>query len=493
MDDLQSLLLIRSPLVMIVGALVVLMVGLWVKNRKILTGLSLAALLLSGYFAFHNYHHESPAALFGGLLAFDALGSFVAFLSILVLALVFVISYSSSEIKDDRYGDYLAIMLALGSGLVFMATATNLLMIYLSIETVSILSFTLAGFHKEKNTSSEAALKYVVFGSMASGIMIFGMSLIFGITGGIDINAINEFLLRSNEFSILLWLGTLMVFAGFGYKISAAPMHMWTPDVYEGAPTPVTTMFSVAPKAAGMALLMRFFVGAFSSELSGAELGLLGSLPWTEFIMISSIATMFAGNLAALQQNSVKRLLAYSAIAHAGYMMMGLTTGTLASLPAIVFYLIIYCLMNIGAFWVCSKTEETLGGEQLKHFKGLIHSKPFYAVCMTIFMGSLIGLPPFVGFIGKMQLFSHVISKNMYTFVILAGVNSVISLYYYWKVVKAMILEKAEIDMPAGPTAFDSWPSRALIGLLALLNISLGLGIYLDKLIELSKEFSEML
>ena len=290
-----------------------------------------------------------------------------------------------------------------------------------------------------------------------------------------------------------------MTFAGLGYKISAAPMHMWTPDVYEGAPTPVSALLSVAPKAAGLGLLIRFFVVGFGQNLDGSELAVsnltdptaLGfhvtsAFNWTQFLIISSAFTMFMGNLAALGQTSVKRILAYSSIAHAGYMLMGLTTQTAAGIEAIMFYMVIYCLMNVGAFWVAGKVEDTLGGDDLQHFKGLVQRRPLYAICMAVFLFSLTGLPPLAGFIGKFYLFNAVLGREMYGLALIAGLNSVISLYYYVKIAKAMILETPQLPFPQGKTPFESRSSQVFIVLLAVPNLILGL--YWEPLMNLVRD-----
>jgi NADH-quinone oxidoreductase subunit N len=425
---------------------------------------------------------------FAGMVAHDSLGAFFSLFAIAVTTLAVVSSAKSAEVKSDRRSEYYSILLALASGLIFMATATHLLLIYLAIETVSILSYTLAGFNREKSTSVEASMKYVVYGSAASAIMVYGMSFIYGITGGLQLAHIREYFAATpaDQIPTMMWLATLLVFAGIGYKVSAAPMHMWTPDVYEGAPTPVSGFLSVAPKAAGLALLIRFFVTGYTTPVvaggdiiaagvSADAFSIIGGFDWPKFLMVSSLFTMFLGNLAALGQSSVKRILAYSSIAHAGYLLMGMTTKSELGFAAIAFYLIVYCLMNIGAFWVAAKVEDTFGGDQLRHFRGLSYRRPFYAIVMAIFLFSLVGLPPFAGFIGKLYLFQAIINKKMYSFAILAAINSVISLYYYVKIIKAMFLDAPEVKMAEGITPFDSRSSMAFLALLAIPNIILGL------------------
>ncbi len=486
---MKSLLGVSPVIVLTFGSLFVLTAGLWVKNKGFQFWTSLISLLVA-FGVFYGLSGFASQDLFSGMLSHDPIASFFAMFSVAVTALIFVFSWSSKEIVADRRSEFFAILLAMTTGLVFMGSANHFLMIYLAVETVSILSYCLAGFHREKGKSVEASLKYVVYGSMASAIMIFGMSLIFGTTGHYSLTGLREFF-ASTDLSALptmLWVGVLLTFAGLAYKVSAAPMHMWTPDVYEGAPTPVSAFLSVGPKAAGMALLIRFFVVGFSHSLAGTTVGIaninnptamafqpLAVFDWPHFLMISSIFTMFLGNLAALGQTSVKRILAYSSIAHAGYMLMGLTAANGAGIAAIMYYVLVYCLMNVGAFWVAAKVNDTLGGDELEHFRGLVQRRPLYAVCMAIFLFSLVGLPPMAGFIGKYYLFQAILGRELYALALIAAVNSVISLFYYMKIAKAMILEEPQLPFPKGITPFESKSSKVFILLLAIPNIVLGL------------------
>jgi NADH-quinone oxidoreductase subunit N len=495
---MMSSLYFASPaLALSLGCVLVLMMGLWIQNHTVILTTSLVSLATAGGLLFSMVGKPSQDA-FAGLLVFDNFGLFFSLFAVFVGILSSFLSSGSKEVSADRRSEFYSILLALVSGLVFMVTSNHFLMIYLAIETVSILSYTLAGFNREKTGSVEASLKYVVYGSMASAIMIFGMSLLYGATGSLELTEIRSFMatLPAGDVPLLIWVAVLMIFAGIGYKVSAAPMHMWTPDVYEGAPTPVSAFLSVAPKAAGLALLVRFFITAFSMPLdSGSALAdadkvtvgfhLIGPFNWPQFLMLSSIFTMFMGNLAALAQVSVKRILAYSSIAHAGYSLMGLTTQSKEGITAMVFYMAIYCFMNLGAFWVTSKVDDAEGGDSLKHFKGLSRKAPFLAVSMAIFLFSLIGIPPFAGFVGKFYLFSAVIVREMYGFAILAALNSVISLYYYAKIMRAMFLESQVDESQEVKEIKVCWSTRILILLLVVPNIVLGL--YWEPLFQLVK------
>lgn len=497
---MRSLLGVSPVLVLSFGSLFVLVAGLWIRSKSFQFWTSVMSLLaaLGLFLGISSFPSQD---LFSGMISHDPFAIFFGIFMVFATGLVFAQSYSSLEILAERRSEYYSILLALATGLIFMSSANHFLLIYLAVETVSILSYCLAGFHRENTKSVEASLKYVVYGSMASAIMIFGMSLIFGVTGQYTLTGLREFFSTtpSIDLPLLMWVGVVMTFAGLGYKVSAAPMHMWTPDVYEGAPTPVSALLSVAPKAAGLALMIRFFVVGLSQNIVGSDVAVnmssdssvLGfyvteAFNWPYFLLISSVFTMFMGNLAALGQTSVKRILAYSSIAHAGYMLMGLTTQTGAGLTAILFYTVVYCLMNVGAFWIAGKVQDTLGGDDLLHFKGLIQRRPLYAVCMAIFLFSLTGLPPLAGFVGKYLLFAASLGREMYGLALIAAINSVISLYYYVKIAKAMILEAPQLPFPEGKTPFESRSSLFFIVLLAVPNLVLGL--YFEPLLNLIRK-----
>jgi NADH-quinone oxidoreductase subunit N len=338
-----------------------------------------------------------------------------------------------------------------------MAESRNLLMIYLSLELVSVISFVLAGFKINDGKSSEAALKYVVFGGVASGIMLYGMSWIFGITQSLYLGEcatkIAEMTRAQGKVPEVVFVGVICMLAGFGYKISAAPFHMWTPDVYEGAPTPVTAFLSVGPKAAGFAVLVRFFADALGSQVPVFNVaGAAVTTPWPVIAGCLAMATMTVGNLSALGQDNVKRMLAYSSIAHAGYMLLGFSVFTEAGIASIVFYVVTYCFMNLGAFLlVMAVAEQSDGDESIAAFRGLGRRAPVVALMMALFLFSLTGLPPFAGFIGKFYLFAAVVKAGgswNWTVAVVGVLNSVISLFYYARVVRAMFLEKGERTEP---------------------------------------------
>jgi len=360
---------------------------------------------------------------------------------------------------DDAY-EYYSLILGLVVGMSLLAQARNLLMIYLSLEFVGLISYVLVGFAKDSVRSSEAGLKYMLFGAVASGVFLFGASIFYGLTGTLDIISSPGPTLGS---IIAYVVAGLFMLGGFLFKIAAVPMHAWCPDAYEGAPTPITALLSVAPKAAGFAVLIRVF---------GAE-GF--SFGWPFLIAIVSTITMTFGNLAAIPQMNVKRLLAYSSIAHAGYLLMGIACATPKGNEAVYFYFIAYLLMNLGAFLVVQIMSNKTGSEDISAFVGIARCGPFgaaVAIAMTIFLLSLTGVPPFVGFIGKFYLFSAVIDAKLYWLAIVGIANSVVSLYYYMRIVKAMFFDAPQPEYSLSPEGIGT-PS--LLTILSLAVVIFGL------------------
>jgi NADH-quinone oxidoreductase subunit N len=378
-------------------------------------------------------------------------------------------SLGSKEIDQVHQGEYYTLLLTCGLGMIFMAASSNLLTAYLSLELVSLTSYVLTGFLPHSRRSSEAALKYLIYGGVASGTMIYGMSWIFGMTGSLDYAAIQGALAHNQVSKIALFMAFVFIMAGFGYKIVFVPFHMWSPDVYQGAPTPFTAFLSVASNAAGIAIMIRFFFPGVSSMAAGGEWTAVAGVEWPHVLLFVSMITMTVGNLSALNQKNLKRMLAYSGIAHAGYMLMGLAVLSNDGLQAILFYIVVYLIMNLGAFLVVVMIANATGNEDIESYRGLAwRGAVVPAVCLAVFLFSLTGLPPFAGFIGKFFLFAAVLKAGG-VFVILAIVavlNSVISLYYYAKVVKVMFLDTPEPSDKA--VAVDGGNVTLLLPLTAL-------------------------
>lgn len=450
LSNVDSLRWFAPESILVAGILAILLVDLVQRgsSRKTAGALALLTLVASGA-ALALTSDGASRGLFGGLIARDPFADFWKWLFLLVTMAVGIISARSKETIDYTDGDkdapeYYALALTVCLGLFLMASATDLLMAYLSIEMVSILSFVMAGYKRRDRRSSEAALKYAIYGGVASGVMLYGLSLLYGMAGSTSLAAIREAAVVNSSPATLI-LAVVLAMAGFGYKIASVPFHMWCPDVYEGAPTPVTAFFSVGPKAAGFALLMRFFTGAVPSEVFTEAGALFGANPWPVFLGAIAVATMTLGNLVAIVQQNVKRMLAYSSIAHAGYVLLGLCVLTPSGQQAMMFYLVAYLFMNVGAFLVVIALIEKGFGETVEDFKGLGYRAPFLGVTMAIFLFSLTGLPPTAGFAGKFLLFASLLQKGgtlLVTLALIGLVNSAISLYYYARLLKAMYLDK---------------------------------------------------
>ncbi len=478
MNNLQSLSFYRPEIILTITVLVAIIADLFYSDKEsgktafwVLGGLILTQI------AIYSQNNEIVTALFMGNLAFDPFASFFKTLMVLSTVLVIFISQKTNELDGHRTGEYYSLMAIMVFGMFLMASAIDLIMLYLAIEIVSIVSFILAGYLKGDLRSNEAALKYVIYGAFSSGIMLFGMSIIFGLAGSTKYFAIQEAMWNlEGTANVAFTLAAIFILAGFGYKISAVPFHFWTPDVYEGAPTSITAYLSVAPKAVGFAVIIRFFNTVFgdSGAFIDPSLSTFTDIPWPQILAVLSVITMTLGNLVALQQSNIKRMLAYSSIAHAGYMLMALPTSSSQGVYAIMLYLVMYIFMNLGAFFIVIYIKSQGGGESLDDFRGLGWKTPIVGIVMTVFMLSLTGIPPTAGFIGKFYLFASVIKvgPQMYWLAIVGAINSVISLYYYFRVVKVMFLE-------GEPTETIQVPSFSVMVILLILAIpTVFFGIY---------------
>lgn len=384
-------------------------------------------------------------SLFDGMIRIDGFSIYFKVIALAATAVTIVFSIQSREIDPNTKGEYYSILIAVNLGLFMMASSTNLLMAYLSLEMVSISSYILAGFLTHNQRSSEASFKYIIYGAVASGTMLFGLSLIFGLTGTASMPEIGGKLARlieDQDSRLAVMVAVVFILTGLGYKIASVPFHMWSPDVYEGAPIPITAFLSVASKAAGFALFIRIFYLGFGQITN------LSATNWTLLLSIISALTMTFGNLAALPQENVKRLLAYSSIAHSGYLLMGAVLLNDTGVKAILFYLTIYLFMNLGAFFVVILVANQVGSEMISGYRNLVSRAPLLAISMAIFLFSLVGLPPLAGFAGKWILFTAALQEHLYWLVVVAALNSAVSLYYYVRIVKAMFFETAEDQTP---------------------------------------------
>ena len=469
MDNIQSLRFFWPESVLTVAVLAMFVQDLIVRRSEWrVTSLVVGALFwlaLTG--AAVAATPDGNVALFGGLLQHDPLRIFFEWLFLGAALLTVIIVPKSAQISTARLGEFIALLFALVLGMFLMASATDLLMIYLSIEMVSLVSYVLTSFRRADRKANEAALKYVIYGGVASGVMLYGMSILYGlfattrVTGeggiGAQLADVTSRLFMAHAFGgqpaaqLALVVAVIFVLAGVGYKIASVPFHMWCPDVYEGAPTPFTAFLSVGPKAAGFAVAIRFFFAAFEHPVAGGGYAPATDLPWPAIIGIISAITMTLGNLTAIVQNNLKRMLAYSSIAHAGYLLMGLAAASTAGVQSILVYLIVYVLMNVGAFLVIIAVARVTGGEDISSFRGLGSKAPVAALALTVFLFSLTGIPPFAGFAGKYLIFAAVVREGGFWYVLLAVIgvlNSAVSLFYYARIIKAMYLDESLDDRP---------------------------------------------
>ncbi len=485
--NLASVAAFRPELALTFGTMAMFILDLFWKHHpgrpaRLATG---ALLVLGVAAALLASQPPGARALFNGMTATDGFATFFKWLFLLAAALTVLISAPGKDFPPNRLGEFYALLMALVLGLFLMASATDLLMVYLSIELVSLVSYVLAGFKKGDRRAAEAALKYVIYGGVASGVMLFGMSYLFGLLGTTDLGqmAVRVQQLQATGLPaaatrLTLVVAVVLITAGVGYKIAAVPWHMWCPDVYEGAPTPFTAFLSVGPKAAGFAVALRLFYGALSvpSTVTPGFGEAVGSLPWPAIIGVMSVATMTLGNLTALAQTNLKRLLAYSSIAHAGYMLMGLSAASDRGVQAIMIYLLIYVVMNLGAFLVVILVAEATGSESILDYRGLAKRHPLAATAFAIFLFSLTGIPPFAGFVGKWYLFVAVLDRvpgpggNWYAVLAIIGaINSAISLYYYVRVIRAMFIDLPYAEprqAPATPLMYNLLLSASAVAVL---------------------------
>ncbi len=470
--------------------LIVLFDLIFDKDKRMIPYLSLVGLFLALYYTLNSTNISSHAFLLSssnnayGLLALDSFGSYFKIIILVTSILIVFFAKTSNEIIkiNERSGEFYTLLFGMILGMLFMVSSSDLIMMYLSIELLSLSSYVLAGFTKLSDRDTEASLKYLVYGAAASGLMLFGISIIYGLTGSTNMFAMNDFL-STNGVNVLTYsFSLILIFVGIGFKISAVPFHFWTPDVYEGAPISITAFLSVASKAAGFALLIRFLKTTFLlKEINGTWL-LLDGFDWQAFIIIISILTMTLGNFAALWQDNIKRMLAYSSIAHAGYMLLGVAVLTDQGLLAVLIYFMIYLLMNIGAFYIVMLIANKINSENINDYNKLGFAAPFLGIALTIFLVSLTGLPPTAGFISKLYIFIALIDSQMIFVAVIAVLNSVVSLYYYVRILKHMFINESEKEIPQIKISFND-----IIFILILLVPTLLLGVYFSPVVEFAQ------
>ncbi len=439
---------LMPEIIVSVTAMLLLLLDLVSKNKSVLALIGIIAAAATLFVLPASYGET-----FGGMFISDSYSMYFKVIFLINLVLTILISLKYIQRQKAEYGEYYSLLLFATAGMMIMASARDFIVLYLGLELMALSTYILAGIKRYDIKSNEAALKYFLLGAFSSAVLLYGISLLYGLTTTTDLYKIAA-QLKQTEISTTLLLSMLLIAVSFSFKIAAVPFHMWAPDVYEGAPTSITAFMSVGPKAAGFAVIGRVFYVAFQNVQPD----------WTAVLIGIAILTMAVGNILALVQTNIKRMLAYSSIAHAGYMLIGIITGTLAGRQAMMTYMLIYAFMNMGAFAVVIMLDK---GEEIKDYEGLAKSHPLVAALMLVFMFSLTGIPPTAGFVGKFNIFMAAINAGYTWLVIIAVIFSVISAYYYLRVVMNMYMKEAT----EGEAVIHTSPSLGLALLITVVMV----------------------
>jgi NADH-quinone oxidoreductase subunit N len=426
------------PLLIVTGtAVLTLIADLWMEgpDREALGWIGLLGLLVAAVTVIPLWN--THLSTFANAVVIDRYGLFFTLLFCVASGLTLLMSMNYLELTDIRTGDYYSLILFSTVGMVLMATATDLIVIFLGLEVMSIAVYALAGICRGEVRSNEAALKYFLLGAFATGFLLFGIALLYGATGSTTLSSIAAYIAKAGpQEKMLVLAGMALLLVGFGFKVAAAPFHVWTPDVYEGSPTAVTALMAVGVKAAGFAAFARVFMHTLT----------LLSADWSGVLWV---LTMTIGNVTAILQRNIKRMLAYSSIAHAGYLLVGMVAGGEYGGTAVLFYLIAYTLMTLGAFAVViALGRRGAPNENLDDYAGVGFRYPFLGLAMAIFMLSLAGIPPLVGFIGKFYIFSAAVRAGYVGLAVIGVLNSVVSVYYYLGVLVRMYMVEGVLEIP---------------------------------------------
>ncbi|MEN3146425.1 NADH-quinone oxidoreductase subunit NuoN [Neorhizobium sp. IRAMC:178] len=448
-----SLQLSMPEIILAVGALALLMIGVFSgdKSAPTVTGLAVALLAVAGLWLIFM---PGEGVAYGGAFKLDAFSRFMKVLALIgsITAMVMSVGHAKSD-QLNRF-EFPVLLVLSTLGMLLLISANDLIAFYLALELMSLALYVIAAFNRDSLRSTEAGLKYFVLGALSSGMMLYGMSLVYGFTGNTGFEGIAK-VLSAETRGMGLIFGMVFVLAGACFKISAVPFHMWTPDVYEGAPTPVTAFFAAGPKVAAMAILVRIVSDAFLPLVAD----------WRQIIVFVSIASMLLGSFAAIGQRNIKRLMAYSSIGHMGYALVGLAAGTETGVSGVVLYMTIYMVMTLGTFACIMAMRRKEGGnvENVDDLAGLSSTKPFMAVVLTALMFSMAGIPPLAGFFAKYFVFVAAIEAKLYALAIIGVLSSVVGAYYYLRIVKLMWFDEAK-----GEFARISGELRLVFGLSGL-------------------------
>ena len=427
-------------LMLAVGAIALLLLGVFFRTEQSAAIASLAVVLLViviGGMLFSN----TEGVLFNGGFINDAFARFMKLLVVGASAFTLLLSFSSAKEHGLAKFEYSVLILLATLGMMLMVSANDLMSLYVGLELQSLSLYVVAAMKRDSARATEAGLKYFVLGALSSGMLLYGASMVYGFTGHTQLDQIVNAIV-AGERSIGLIFGMVFLLAGIAFKISAVPFHMWTPDVYEGAPTPVTAFFAAAPKVAAMALLLRVVSVSFSGITAD----------WQQVVIFLSIASMVLAAFAAIGQNNLKRLLAYSSIGHVGFALVGLSSGTVVGVEGVAIYMAIYVTMTVGIFAaILSLKTESGYVETITELAGLSRKRPFVAAIIALLMFSLIGLPPLAGFFAKWHVFLAAIEQNLFVLAVIGVLASAVSAFYYLRIVKVMYFDEPVAEFAAVP------------------------------------------
>ncbi|MAH78766.1 MAG: NADH-quinone oxidoreductase subunit NuoN [Rickettsiales bacterium] len=445
---------------LVLCVLLFVLIGPFIKNKSyiIITYLSLFSVIIAQFFVFKNiFHYEE---IFNNFFVIDSFSSFIKSLLLIGSGIILYVFLTTNNNKNINRIEFPILLVLSLIGMMLMVSSNDILSLFISMELQSLALYILVSFERDDINSSEAGVKYFVLGSLSTCIFLFGASLIYGCFGTTNFSEISNLISQFNQIPLILTIGVVFILVSLSLKISAAPFHMWTPDVYQGSPTIITAYLSVVPKIAAFAVIIRFLVFPFGEI----------TIDWGKIILILSITSMIVGSLGALQQTEIKRLLAYSTINHVGFMLIGLVPGTEDGIIAICIYLMLYLLMNLGVFIIILNLKrDNVNVTSLKDLSGYFNNNQFMTFCMAVFMFSMAGIPPLSGFLGKLIVLNVAIDNNLIFLAIVGVLSSVIAAFYYLRIIKLMFFDPPieEMDSKVG---FDT---KILLSVLAFLNVTI--------------------
>ncbi len=455
MDFSRDMALIKPELWLTGLAIIVLLLELIIKKKEVIAFLGIIAIAVTAFIVLN----VAPGLAFKEMYISDGYSMFFKFIFFISSILTILLSMRYLRNENVHYGEYYSLLLFSVLGMSFMASSNDLILLYLGTELMALSIYVLTGFKRYDARSNEAALKYFLLGAFSSALLLYGISYIYLLTGTTNLREIAERLISESSEPVLM-IALLFLASAFAFKIAAVPFHMWSPDVYEGAPTPITAFMSVGPKAAGFAVIGRVFIIALGSI----------AVDWKTVLMVLSVLTMIVGNVLAISQTNIKRMLAYSSIAHSGYALLGIIAGTPEGIRSTMLYLFIYAFMNIGAFAIVTILGRE--GELISDYEGLGKIEPLWAAIMLIFMFSLTGIPPTAGFVGKFYLFMSVINAGYTGLAILAVIMSAVSAYFYLRVVMLMYMKEPSRTISVSPNLPEALAVTITTGLVLLMGVS---------------------